>query len=194
MPVSATLRESSLVEILRALVNTKQTGYLKLREGEHEGFLAVENGTIINARTGSYTAVHALFQFVSWREAKMEFHERPMAIDLTRDLAVYDPQVLIIGLSAKVEELATARRASLPFDSVLNYTGGAEKISVEASAADLGLLTLANGRRTVREIAVMVKQNPLEVARSLGRFRSAGVLELVAPEKGSKKSAMAEAG
>jgi hypothetical protein len=90
---------------MRALVNTKQTGYLKLRNGELEGFIAVENGTIVNARMGPYTALHALFQFVGWHEARMEFHERPMAEELGRDLAVYDPQVLISGVTAKVEEL-----------------------------------------------------------------------------------------
>jgi len=102
---SGTLGVSSLVDILKALVNTKQTGYLKMKEGDLEGFVAVENGTIINAKTGAYTALHALFQFVGWRDVQMEFHERPMPDELARDLAVYDPEVLIRGVTAKVDEL-----------------------------------------------------------------------------------------
>ncbi len=85
---------------------TKQTGYLKIKDGENEGYIAVENGVIVNARTGPYTALHALFQFVAWREARFDFHERPMAIDLSKDLAVYDPKVLIAGIAAKVDEMA----------------------------------------------------------------------------------------
>jgi hypothetical protein len=102
-----TYHSSNLLEILRTLMATKQTGYLKVKEGEREGFVAVENGIIINAKTGPYTALHALFQFVGWREAKFDFHERPMPSDLSRDLAVYDPNVLITGIAAKVDELVT---------------------------------------------------------------------------------------
>jgi hypothetical protein len=97
----------SFVEVLRTLMATKQTGYLKVKEGEQEGFVAVENGIIINAKTGPYTALHALFQFVGWREARFDFHERPIPSDLSRDLAVYDPNVLITGIAAKVDEFVT---------------------------------------------------------------------------------------
>jgi len=122
MPViSGTLNTSNLTEILRALVGTQQTGYLKIKEGEQEGFLAVEKGTIVHARTGPYTALHALFEFVGWRDARFEFHERPMSAELSRDLAVYDPQVLIAGVAAKVEEMA-AQKAP-PSRSPLSATG-----------------------------------------------------------------------
>ena len=93
------------MEFLRVIVNAKQTGYLKIKEGEQEGCLAVENGIILHARAGSDTGLPALFQFVGWREARFDFHERPMPADLSRDLAVYDPQVLIAGVAFKVEEL-----------------------------------------------------------------------------------------
>jgi len=64
------------------------------------------------------------------------------------------------------------------------------------TSADLGLLVLADGHRTVREIAERVNSNPMDVARHLARFRLAGVLELVAPPVSrvkSEKSAMAAA-
>src|ERR1700691_4484797 len=105
MPLlSGTFATSNLTEILRIIVNAKQTGYLKMVEGGQEGCLAVENGIILHARAGSDTGLHALFQFVGWREARFDFHERPMPADLTRDLAVYDPQVLITGVTFKVDE------------------------------------------------------------------------------------------
>ena len=198
MPLlSETYATSNLTEILRVIVNAKQTGYLKMKEGEQEGFLAVENGIILHARAGSDMGLHALFQFVGWREARFEFHERPMAADLSRDLAVYDPQVLLTGVAFKVDELTLLHEATPSLDSVPCYMGGEGLASVEVTSADLGLLVLADGHRTVREIAERVNVNPMEVARTLARFRLAGVLELVAlsasPAK-SAKSAMAAAG
>ncbi len=168
--------------MLRALIGNKQTGYLKMQEGDHEGFLAVENGTIVNARTGPYVALQALFQFVGWKKAHFEFDEHPIPADLSRDLAVYEPQVLIRGVDEKTRELAALEEAIPSFDSVLRYVGGEEHGAIEATPADLGLLSLADGHRSVGEIAEMVKLSPLEVARSLARFRVPGVLELL-PEK-----------
>lgn len=198
MPLlSGTFATSNLTEILRTIVNTKQTGYLKMAEGEQEGCLAVENGIILHARAGSDTGLHALFQFVGWREARFDFHERPMPADLTHDLAVYDPQVLITGVAFKVEEQTLLHEAIPSLDSVLCYVGGEGLASTEVTSADLGMLMLADGHRTVREIAERVNMNPVEVARNLARFRLAGVLELTAPPAPpakSMKSAMAAAG
>jgi len=191
---SGNIRTSSLAETLRLLVNGNQTGYLKIREGDSEGFLAVENGIIVNAKTGPMMALHALFQFVGWREATFDFHERPMPVELSRDLAVYEPQVLIEGVAFKEDELALLQEAMPPFDSIPHYTGAGSVGSAEATPADFGLLSLTDGHRTVREIADMVKLSPLEVARILARFRLAGVLEVVYRTKVGPKSAFAATG
>ena len=190
MPLlSGTFATSTLTEILRVLTNAKQTGYLKMREGDQEGFLAIEKGIMLHARAGADTGLHALFQFVGWREARFEFHERPMPTDLSRDLAVYDPEVLITGVAFKVDELTLLQEAIPPLDSVLCYMGGEGLASLEVTSADLGLLVLADGHRTVREIAGRVNLSPVEVARNLARFRLAGVLELVTPPGPPAKSA-----
>lgn len=197
MPLlSGTFATSTLTETLRSIVDTKQTGYLKIKEGEQEGCIAMENGIILHARAGTATGLHALFQFVGWREARFEFHERAMPADLVRDLAVYEPQVLITGVAFKVDEQALLLEAIPSLDSILNYVGGEGLGSIEVTSADLGLLALADGRRTVREIAQLVKGSPMEVARNLARFRLAGVLEIVPPPAPAKpaKSAMAAAG
>ena len=178
-------------------MSVKQTGYLKMKEGEQEGCLAVENGIILHARAGTATGLPALFQFVGWREAQYEFHERPIPADVVRDLAVYDPQVLITGVAFKVDELNLLYEAIPSLDSVLCYVGGEGLGSIEVTSADLGLLALADGHRTVREIAEKMKLSPMDVARQLARFRLAGVLELAptpAPPVKSIKSAMAATG
>lgn len=194
MPLlSGTFTTSNLTETLRTVVDVKQTGYLKMKDGEQEGCIAIENGIILHARAGASSGLHALFQFVGWRDARFEFHERPMPANLVRDLAVYDPQVLITGVAFKVDEQNLLHEAIPPLDAVLRYSDADALASVEVTAADLGLLILADGRRTVREIAAQANLSPAEVARHLAKFRLAGVLKLISPRTGSKppKSALA---
>jgi hypothetical protein len=198
MPLSSgTFASSNLTEILRGIVKAKQTGYLKIKGGGQEGCLAVENGVILHARAGLATGLPALFQFVGWREGQFEFQERRLPADLSRDLAVYDPEVLITGVAFKVDELNLLREAIPSFDSILSYVGGEGLGSLEVTSADLGLLAQADGHRTVREIAEKMNLSPMDVARNLARFRLAGVLELVpAPGLPAKptNTAMAAAG
>jgi hypothetical protein len=197
MPSLGPIASSTLTEILRVIVHAKQTGYLKVREGEEEGCLAVENGILLSARAGTRTGLPALFQFVGWRGARYDFQERTLPADVSRDLAVYDPEVLITGVAFKVDELAMLHEALPSLDAVLCYVGGEGLASVEVTSADLGLLALADGQRTVREMAERMNQSPMEVARNLARFRLAGVLELApSPSTPAKpaKSALAAAG
>jgi hypothetical protein len=196
MPLSSgTFSTSNLTDTLRVIVHGKQTGNLKIKDGALEGSVAVENGNILHARAGNSTGLHALFQFVGWREAHYEFQERPIALDLPRDLAVYDPEVLITGVAFKVDELDLLYEAIPSLDSILSYTGSERLGPLDATTADLGLLALADGHRTVREIAELAKAVPAEVHRHLARFRLAGVLELVTPRPPAKPAkAMAAAG
>ena len=198
MPLlSGTFTTSNLTEVLRVVVKAKHTGYLKMKDGDEEGCVAIENGIILNARAGAATGLPALFQFVGWREGRFEFLERELPADLSRDLGVYDPEVLITGVAFKVDELTLLHEAIPALDDVLCYVGGEGLASVEVSSADLGLLAQADGHRTVREIAKRINSSPAEVARNLARFRLAGVLQLV-PGPGTpakpRKAAMAAAG
>ena len=180
MPLlSGTTASTNLTEILRTITNAKQTGCLKLKMDGQEGCLAVENGVILHARAGTDTGLHALFQFVGWRGAQYEFTERAMPADLPRDLAVYDPGVLISGVAFKVDEQNLLLESIPPLDAVLCYMGGEGLGSVEVTPADLKMLVLADGHRTVRDIAQRVNLSAAEVAKHFAKFRLAGVLEVV---------------
>ncbi len=186
MPLSpgAVSTSSPLTDTLKAIIEVRQTGYLKIQEGDKEGCLAVENGVILYARAGSSTGLHALFQFVGWREAKFDFQERPLKPEVGRDLAVYDPQVLLTGVAFKEDEQNLLLAAVPAIDDVVRYIGGEGLASVEVSPADLKMLSLADGRLTVREIGDRSGVGPIETARQLARFRMAGVLEVVEPRSG----------
>ncbi len=192
-PSGAVSAHASLIDVLKTIVDVKQTGCLKIKEGDIEGCLAVENGVILSARTGNATGLPALFKFVAWREAKFEFQERPVRRDSSRDLAVYDPQVLLTGVAFKVEEQKHLLAALPASDDFVRYIGGDGLASVEVSPADLKMLSLADGHRTVREIGERCGLGPAEAARQLARFRMAGVLEVVEPRGSAKTPKLAAA-
>ena len=124
-------------------------------------------------------------------EAQHALQEGSIPPDAPRDLAVYDPQVLITGVAFKVDEQTLLLEAIPPLDAVVRYAGGEGLAAVEITPADLQLLALADGRRTVRDIAERSNLGLAETARHLGRFRLAGVLEVLEVERKPTRSALA---
>lgn len=180
MPAFAgNLNTISLAEVLRLLVATKQTGLLKLTMGSEQGHLALENGQILHAIAGPLVGAPALYQFIVWRDANFEFAEQPIPPAAPRDLAAYDPQTLIDGVAKKIDELAALQQAVPTLDSVLYYIGGESLKNISATPSELALVILADGTRTVQQIADQAQQSPLEVARIMAKFRLAGVVDLV---------------
>jgi len=169
----------NLAEVMRMLSGTHQSGVLHLSMGTDNGTLSIEGGKFLNAATGALTGAPALYQFILWREAEFRFEEETIPPEASRELAEFETQTLINGVAKKIDELAALQQAIPSLDSVLFYLGGESLGDVEATPSELGLLILADGKRTVTEIADKAKLNPLEVARSLAKFRLAGALELV---------------
>ena len=99
--------DTTLAEVLQMLIQAKKSGLLIIQSGEEEGTVALENGMILNAQAGIYGGIHALFQFVSWPEVHFQFREQSLEAHLSRDLAVYDPQVLITGVAGKITAAAS---------------------------------------------------------------------------------------
>jgi hypothetical protein len=188
---SGNFANSTLTDILRTVIETKQTGYLKVHDDTHDGCVSIENGVILHAKTGAARGLPALFDFVGWREPKFEFHERPMPADVTRDLAAYDSQVLLTGLSYKVAEHNLVHDATPGLDDILKYGGPDSHAQLDATPSDLKLLALADGRRSVRTIAEETGLSPSEAARLLARYRLAGALRPVTPRSTRSSKAMA---
>lgn len=169
----------NLAEVLRMLTMTKQTGILRMTMGLEQGFMGLDQGLIINALTGMTSGPQALYQFILWREAEFTFKEQPLDASAPRELASYDPAVLIDGVAKKIDELAALQQAVPTLDSVLYFLGSESLGATPATPSELGLLLLADGKNTIDQIAAKAQMNPLEVARAMARFRLAGVVELV---------------
>jgi hypothetical protein len=99
---SGSFSTTNLAEVLRMLVQAKQTGILVLQNAEEEGAVSMENGMILNAKAGADSGMRALFQIVGWHDARFEFRQQTLDPALKRDLSVYDPKVLITGVAEKM--------------------------------------------------------------------------------------------
>lgn len=173
------INKVGLAEVLRLLTGTKQTGQLVLKQGPDDGAIAMDQGILVHAETGPDNGMPAIFQIILWRDARFEFVEAPLEAKKSRELAGFETKVIIDGIARKIDELAALEQAVPSLDSVLLYMGSEALGDLKATPSELALLIMADGQRTVQQIAELGGVSPTEVARAFARFREVGALELV---------------
>lgn len=169
-----------LAEVVRLLSVSAQSGVLFIRQGEQESALGFQFGQLVDARAGELSGLDALALMASTVDGEFAFEVGGQAAG--QSLASYPTDQLIQGLRHEIAERRSLVAAMPMPGAVLRYVAGGVQSGFHATADELGLLLLADGRRTVREIAAAAKRDLVGVQAALAQFRLAGVLEEVGEE------------
>ncbi|GAB4239921.1 MAG: hypothetical protein OHK005_01750 [Candidatus Methylacidiphilales bacterium] len=174
---AGSLTQISLGEVLRLLSLSSQTGALILETRDFSASIFLQVGQIVHAAIGPVEGLDALTQICDQVEANFVFSEGFMAPG--RSLADYPTDKLIEKVKKRVEEIAALRAAILgPYD-IPCYLPGRKVSGLVAKPDELALLLLADGKRSVHQIAGVARRDLAEVGEIFGKFRHAGVLEVV---------------
>ena len=172
--LSGTFRESNLTEVLRLIVNNQRTGLLRIEEGDQHGIVAVgkRHHPACPPRPGHRPPraipIRRLARGPVRFQGLPDFRHPAARPGRVRSAGVDYRR----GFQGGRTRPAQRRDAVAGFRPVL-HIGNGSAAALEESPSDRGLLGLADGHRTVRQIAAETKSSPVEVARSLARFRLA---------------------
>ncbi|MDL5054852.1 DUF4388 domain-containing protein [Oscillatoria laete-virens NRMC-F 0139] len=175
---SGSFAQISFGEVLRLLTAAAQSGELQaLSSGQMVGSVYLTNGQIADARTPSFSSLDAISELCLHTTADFVFAQ-----------GVQAPSQNLLGIpSAKIIETVVGRvnqinliRSFAPMaDEVVAYRPSENISKLDATPDELTLLLLANGQRTVAQIASESGRTLDFVQQSLARFRQAGVIEIV---------------
>lgn len=173
---SGNLSKISLAEVIRLLSMSSQTGALVIEERGFSGMLYLQLGQVVHAACGNLEGLDALNELTVHRTANFAFNEGFAAP--ARTLADYPTEKLIDKLKKRIDELQALDEAVPgPYD-IPSYQAGRKVQGLVARPDELSLLLLADGQRTVMEIAQSIRKDVGEVAAILGKFRYAGVVDI----------------
>ncbi|MFQ3670889.1 MAG: DUF4388 domain-containing protein [Verrucomicrobiia bacterium] len=179
---AGSLTQISLGEVLRLLSLSSQTGALILEKGDFSASIFLQVGQIVHAAAGPLEGLDALTEICEHVEASFAFSEGFIAP--ARSLADYPTDKLVEKVRKRVEEIVAFRSSVLRPNDIACYVPGRKVAGLVAKPDELSLLLLADGKRPVAEVAHLAKREVSEACEILGKFRHAGVVDLVgvAPE------------
>ncbi len=175
---SGSFTQISFGEVLRLLTAAAQNGELVIAsKGINVGAVYLSNGQIADAKTASLNSLDAMSDLCSYIDADFNFNQGVQAP--SQALLGIPPARIIETIIGRVNQINLIRSfAPLPDESVI-YRPSENISKLEATPDELTLLLLADGRRSVEQIARESGKSLDFVQQSLARFRQAGVIDIV---------------
>ncbi len=175
---SGSFQTMDLGEVLRLLASSSQTGVLRILEDEAIGAVYLQLGAVVHAETGLAQGLDALAALAERMDAAFAF-DAGETVAPGRSLAEIPTGRLVETLRGQLDKLRAVRESMPGPEDVVAYQPGVQATGLQATPRDLSLLLLADGVRTVSEIAAAAGMSLESVRAVLGRFRRAGMIEIV---------------
>ena len=168
------LREFNLAQVLELLHSSNQSGELALRRGQQRvGSINLCAGQLTHANVGRLAGLDALSALLSCDDALCTFDVGVLPTE--QSLAAYPTSHLIDRLHKQLEH----QRVNDPTpESRPTYRPRRGTTGVPITAREEGWLRLANGRRTIAEIARLGGGSVQSVAATMAKFRQVNLISL----------------
>jgi len=174
------LSQAKFFDLIKPLLMGRKTGILTIK-GDENGEIFLEMGNIVHAKTAYSVGEEAFLDIMAWRTGRATFESDMPPREKTIHIPTED---LLLNWSFKKQEWEKIRK-------VVPSPHAIFRISLHTSPEDKNIkgdqwsvLALANGIRTVLEIAKTLKCDELSVSKVIFQLVQTGLLEK-AEERGS---------
>ena len=177
------LAQTKFFDLLKPLLTGRKSGILMIK-GSEDGEILMEFGNIIHARTEKAIGEEAFLMMMGWQEGKATFD---LDIPL-KEKSIFTPtENLLLNWSYKREEWEKIRK-------LLPSSGAVFSLSLQSGSQDRNVkgdqwnvLALADGRRTVLEIAKTLEWDEFKTSKVVCEMIQAGLLEKAEGGRGANK-------
>lgn len=181
------LGQFNLVRILQLLNQCRSNGVLQIKRGALYGVVYLDNGEIIDAHVLTYEGEDALYEMFLWLEGGFTFS--PMKV--VRNQTIKRPTEDLILTGARYDE-RWRKLCSVGINSatVLKAKSAeviqrllAEEEEVQLAQADQEFLKVADGRKTLNQIAQQYGYNRRKLVTILSFLLHNGFVDIISNEK-----------
>ncbi len=170
------LSQIKLVDVLRLLFAEGKTGKLILTKGNDAGEIYVENGAVTHASSKANSGEEALFTMMTWMIGKFSF--APGALSEEKSVEIGTNQLLEEG-EKRIEEWEHIREVIPSMNVVFRLVGHNGPNDINLKSAEWNILTQVDAMRSVGEISKALNLDEFDVAKTLYKLCSEGLVEVV---------------
>ena len=167
------LSQTKFFDILKPLLIGKKTGLLAVR-GKQNGEINLEAGNIVHAKTFLSSGEDALFTILSWRTGKTAFQAD---IDPKERTILNSTEQVLLNWSHRKQEWEKIRKVIPSNNAVFRPALQKNPEDRVITGDQWNVLALANGMRTISEIAGVLGWDEFKTSKIICQFVTAGLME-----------------
>ncbi len=183
------LSEFNLSHVLQLLNECNVNGILQVKKGALYGVMYIENGQVIDAHVLTYDGEDAIYEIFLWITGKFSFYshsvKRPKTIKRpTEDLIItgvrYDERwrkLCRMGINSRTVLKAKSK------DEIVRMLAEEEEGAIHLAQADQEFLQVADGTKTLGDIANQLGYNRRKTVTILSFLLTNGFLDIVSSEQ-----------
>ncbi len=182
------LSNLKLFDILKTLLVEKKTGVLVIK-GKEDGEVYLEGGNIVHAKTAHSLGEEAFLAIMSWRVGKSTF--KPDVV--SREKTISGPaEQLLLKWSYRKQEWGKIKEVIPSPNAIFRLSLQQNPAEKNIRADQWNVLALANGVRTVSEIAEAVGWDEFKTSKMVYQLIETGLLERAEEQRPVRKKKVGE--
>jgi hypothetical protein len=167
------LSQAKFFDLIKPLLTGKKTGLLVIK-GNGNGEIFIETGNIVHARTGRSFGEEAFINMMSWQIGKITFQPDVPHWEKT----IFIPtENLLLNWSYKKQEWEKIRQVVPSPNAIFRISLQNHSEDKNIKGDQWNVLALANGTRTVIEIAKILEWDEFKTSKVICQLVQDGLLE-----------------
>jgi CheY-like chemotaxis protein len=173
--VSGSLADLQFPEAMQLILTYGKTGVMHLVDGDSTARVYVNGGNVVHAEVEDLKGEEAFYKLAFWKAGKFRFQvgEEPESQTITAS-----GTNLLIESTRRLDEWNLFSSKIPSFDVTPHRVPLAEGGSIRLTGKDWAILRLADGRRTIKEVAEALDLDTFEAGRLVFGLLTVGALSL----------------
>ena len=167
------LSQTKFFDLIKPLLVGRKNGTLMIKGDEH-GEVSIETGNIVHAKTSHSFGEEAFINIMGWQTGKVVFDPDGSP----REKTIFIPtENFLLNWSYKKQEWERIRKLVPSSSTIFRISLQSRSEDKNIKGDQWNVLALANGTRTVLEIARMLGWDEFKTSKVLCQLIQAGLLE-----------------
>jgi hypothetical protein len=169
------LEDLPLPDIVQLVAVSGKTGVFHLRTSDREGRIFLSEGQIVDAAVGRLRGEEAVYELSTWSDGEFRFTASEPPTERTIDKSNTN---LLMEAARRMDEWKILAKRIPSTSHVPVFVDKGVNTSVSFTPQEWAIVCRIDGRRSIEEIALHVRQSPFETCKHLYGLLTSGLVEL----------------
>lgn len=175
MPLSGSLEDFEITDVLQVIHISNKDGVLYIRTARGRALMFFKGGLLLHAEIEDVVGMDAVRKIIILRQGTFEFRPGDSTPNVSIELPI---QNVIIEAARQIDEWKQMKKLIPSVNIIVDFVEEPEISKIELTPDEWKILTSIDGKKTLKELAKTLSLDEFTVAKTLYGLISSGLLKV----------------